>query len=113
MPSLQGVISNYFWEEAAKKIPEKIKLVGFVSGARQCHKHEMRATMNNFFFVKKEWPKKAPNVLYNVSLLSFEPGPDPNIICATRPRQTSNSPFTTILPFDTCSSKNIIKQTKN
>jgi hypothetical protein len=41
------------------KIPEKIKSVGFVSGARLCHEHKMSATTNNFFFVKKEWPKKA------------------------------------------------------
>jgi hypothetical protein len=41
----------------------------------------MNATMNKFFFViiiiKKGGggPEKARNVLYNVSLLSFEPGP--------------------------------------
>jgi hypothetical protein len=89
MPSLQGGISNYFWEGAATKIPEKIKSVGFVSGARQCHEHKMSATTNNLFFVKKEWPKKARNFW----LLSFEPGPNPNIIYAARARsvQTSTS----------------------
>jgi hypothetical protein len=30
-----------------------------------------------FFFAKKEWPDKARNTLYNFSLLSFEPGPNP------------------------------------
>jgi hypothetical protein len=86
MPSLQGVISNYFWEGAATKITEKIKSVGFVSEARLCHEHKMIATTNNFFFAKKEWPEKARNVLYKVWLLSFEPGPDANIICAVRLR---------------------------
>jgi hypothetical protein len=38
---------------AATKIPEKIKSVGFVSGARLCHEHKMSATTNNFFFAKK------------------------------------------------------------
>jgi hypothetical protein len=36
----------------------------------------MSATTNNFFFAKKEWPDKARNVLCNVGLLSFEPGPN-------------------------------------
>jgi hypothetical protein len=31
--SLLGVISNYFWEGTAMKIPEKITSVGFVSRA--------------------------------------------------------------------------------
>jgi hypothetical protein len=39
------------WEGAATRIPEKIKSVGFVSGARLCHEHKMRATTNNFFFL--------------------------------------------------------------
>jgi hypothetical protein len=71
---------------AATKIPEKIKSVGFVSGVRLCHEHKMSATTNNFLFAKQEWPEKAGDVLYIFWLLSFEPGPDPNIICATRPR---------------------------
>jgi hypothetical protein len=54
MPSLLGVNSNYFWEGAAKNTPEKIKSVGFVSGARLCHEHKVSATTNNFFFAKKE-----------------------------------------------------------
>jgi hypothetical protein len=48
---------------AAAKIPEKIKSVGFVSGARLCHEHKMSATTNNFFLAKKEWPEKARNVV--------------------------------------------------
>jgi hypothetical protein len=59
MPSLKGIISNYFWKGAATKIPEKIKSVGFVSGVRLCHEHEMSATTNGSFFAKKEWPEKA------------------------------------------------------
>jgi hypothetical protein len=35
------------------KTPKKVKSVGFVSGAWQCRKHKVRATMNNFFFAKK------------------------------------------------------------
>jgi hypothetical protein len=65
MPSLYGVIANYFWEGAAMKIPKKIKSVGFVSKALLCHKHKMSATTNNFFFEKKEWPEKIQNVLHN------------------------------------------------
>jgi hypothetical protein len=53
MPSLQGVIPNYFSEGAATKITQKIKSVGFVSGARLCHDQKISATTNNFFFVKK------------------------------------------------------------
>jgi hypothetical protein len=34
---------------------------------------------------KTEWFDKARNILYNVCLLSFEPHPNSNIICATRP----------------------------
>jgi hypothetical protein len=48
------------------KIPEKIKLVGFVTRTRPCHKHKMSATTDNFFFAKKEWPEKARYVLHNV-----------------------------------------------
>jgi hypothetical protein len=59
MPSLYGVIWNYFWEGAAMKIPEKIKSVGFVSQARLCHEHKISANTNNVFFAKKEWPEKA------------------------------------------------------
>jgi hypothetical protein len=85
MPSLWGVISNCFWEEAATKISEKIKSVRFVSGAWQCHEHKMSATASNFLFAKKEWPEKARNVLktfdcYNLNqartrTLSVLPGP--------------------------------------
>jgi hypothetical protein len=74
------LISNCFWEGAATKTPEKIKSVGFVSGARLCHEHKMSATTNSFSFAKNEWPEKARNVLYNVLLLSFEPGPNPTRI---------------------------------
>jgi hypothetical protein len=51
---------------AATDIPEKISSVGFVSRARLCHEHKIRATTNNFFFAKKEWHEKARNVLYNI-----------------------------------------------
>jgi hypothetical protein len=54
------------WEGAATKIPEKIKSVGFVSGARLRHEHKMSAATNIFFFAKNEWPEKARNVLCNV-----------------------------------------------
>jgi hypothetical protein len=56
---------------AVTKISEKIKSVGFVSGARLCHEREVSATANNFCFARKEWPKKAEDVLYCVRLLSF------------------------------------------
>jgi hypothetical protein len=49
----------------ATKIPEKIKSVGFVSGARLCHEHKMSATTNNVFLAKKDLTDKARNVLYN------------------------------------------------
>jgi hypothetical protein len=75
----------------AIKIPEKIKSVGFVSGAQLCHVHWMSAAMNNSFFAKNEWPEKPRNVLYNVWLQSSEPGPDPNIICAIRHRPVQTS----------------------
>jgi hypothetical protein len=65
MASSQGVNSNYIWVKVAVKIPEKIKSVGFVSGARLFHEHKMSATMNNFSLPKK-WPAKAHYVLYNV-----------------------------------------------
>jgi hypothetical protein len=45
------------------KIPEKIKSVEFISGARQCHENKVSAQLS---FAKKEWPEKARNVLYNV-----------------------------------------------
>jgi hypothetical protein len=38
------------------------------------------------FSLRKRMARESPNVFFNVWLLSFEPGPDPNIICATRPR---------------------------
>jgi hypothetical protein len=47
----------------ATKFPEKIKSVGFVARAQQCHEHKMSATTNNFFFTKKQWPEKALNVI--------------------------------------------------
>jgi hypothetical protein len=42
------------------KIPEKIKSVGFVSGAQLCHEHKMMATTNNFFFAKKKMAQESP-----------------------------------------------------
>jgi hypothetical protein len=82
-----------FLRGAAMKIPEKIKPVVLVSGARLCHEYKMSATTNNFFFAKNIWPEKARNVLYNIWLLSFEPGPnrgpDLNIFYAIRSRPGS------------------------
>jgi hypothetical protein len=59
--------------------------VGAVSGARMCHEQNMRATTSNFSFAKTERPEKSRYDLYDVSLLSSEPGPDPNIIRGARP----------------------------
>jgi hypothetical protein len=44
---------------AATKIPQKIKLVGFVFGARLCHEHKMSTTANNFFFAKKRMARES------------------------------------------------------
>jgi hypothetical protein len=46
----------------------------------------MSATTNNFFLVKKEWPE----IFHKKGLIAIisirpEPGPDLNIVCATRP----------------------------
>lgn len=60
-----------------------MRSVGFVSVARLCRMHKMRATTNNIL-CEKEWPKKARNILYNVCT-RCEPGPDFNPVCATRP----------------------------
>jgi hypothetical protein len=40
------VLSRTSSERVATKIPEKIKSVGFVLGARLCHEHKVRATTN-------------------------------------------------------------------
>jgi hypothetical protein len=48
------------------RIPKKIKFVGFVSGVQLCHERKMTASMNNFFFAKREWLGKAQNILYNI-----------------------------------------------
>jgi hypothetical protein len=48
---------------AATKTPEKFKSVGFVSGARLCHEYKMSATTSNFFFAKKNGPRK-PEMFY-------------------------------------------------
>jgi hypothetical protein len=42
------------------------QVCGIFSGALLCHEHKMRATANNVFYAKKEWPDKARNVLYKV-----------------------------------------------
>jgi hypothetical protein len=55
-----------FLGEGSYENPREIKSVGFVSGARLCHEREMSATTNNYFFVIKEWPEKARNILYNI-----------------------------------------------
>jgi hypothetical protein len=59
---LSGTISG---TGAATKIPEKMKSVRFVSGARLCHEQKMSETANNFFFEKKKKndPRK-PEMFY-------------------------------------------------
>jgi hypothetical protein len=59
------------------KIPEKIKSVRFVSGARLCHEHKMSATTNNFFFEKKIMARESWKYSFYVLFLSFEPGSNP------------------------------------
>jgi hypothetical protein len=96
-------ISNYFWEGAATKIPEKIKSVGFVSGARLCHEHKMSETTNNFFFARK------PKMVYitfgcyhsnpaRTRALSALPGPG-----QCRPQQPSGPRCASILLISSCS----------
>jgi hypothetical protein len=68
-----------------QKSPRKSSRWDFFPEPDGITEHEMSATTNNFFFAKKEWPEKARYVLSNVWVLSFEPAPNPNIICATRP----------------------------
>jgi hypothetical protein len=51
---------------ASMKIPEKINLVGFVSGARPCDEHKVSAATNIFYLRKKEWLDEARNILYKV-----------------------------------------------
>jgi hypothetical protein len=71
------VLSQTFSEEeAATKIPAKIKSIGFVSRAWLCHEHKITVTVNKFFFAKKEWPQEAQNILCNTQLLLFESGPN-------------------------------------
>jgi hypothetical protein len=50
MPSLWAVIPNYFWDGAATKIAEKIKSVGFVSGAWLYHENKR----NHEFFLHEK-----------------------------------------------------------
>jgi hypothetical protein len=64
------------------KIPDKIKVVGICFRSRLCREHKMSATTNNVFLRKNKWPEEARNV----RLSSFETGPNPKIIYATRPR---------------------------
>lgn len=85
---LQGVKLDFSWETAVMEIHEKIKSVRFVSGARKCHGHNLCAT-TFFFFAKKEWPEEARCSIQRLTAIISsrpEPGPDPNIVCATRPR---------------------------
>jgi hypothetical protein len=53
-------IPKYFLEGAATKIPEKMKSVGFVSGARLCHEHKMSVTTNDILFAKKRMTLESP-----------------------------------------------------
>jgi hypothetical protein len=98
---------NYFWEGAATKIPEKIKLVGFVSRAQVCHKHKMSATTN--YLWKRNGPRK-PEMFYitfhcyHLNQVQTWPGPEhylcsqawplgqvgPRLEARPRPVQTSN-----------------------
>jgi hypothetical protein len=100
MPSLLGVVSNYFWEGAATKISEKLNSVGFVSGTRLCHEHTMSASTNNFFFAKKNGPRK-PEMFYitfdcyNLNQARTRHGPE-HYLCTrpgprARPVQTSSA----------------------
>jgi hypothetical protein len=97
MPNLCGVISNCFWEGAATNILEETKSVGLLSGTRLCHERKMSATTDNFFFAKKNGPKK-PEMFYITfdcyHLKQAEPGPDPNTIGATRPAQALQTSIT-------------------
>jgi hypothetical protein len=70
------------------KIPEKIKPVGFVSGALLYHEHKMSATTDNFFFAKKEWPKKARNVLFSrlIAIIWTRSEPEHYLCYQVRPR---------------------------
>jgi hypothetical protein len=52
-----------FWDGAAVKIPEKIKSVGFVFGARLCHERKVSATTCNFSLRKRDDPSK-PEMYY-------------------------------------------------
>jgi hypothetical protein len=54
-----------------------------------CYKHKMNTAMNNLLLVKKEWLEKIQNILCNILLVSFELGPAPKVICATKPRPRS------------------------
>jgi hypothetical protein len=53
------------------------------------HEHKMGAVTNNLFSAKKGMALENPkcSVLY-AGLLSFGSGPNPNVICATRPGRT-------------------------
>jgi hypothetical protein len=61
---------TYIWEGEARKAPTKSSQWNLFPEPE----HKMSATTNNSFFAKREWPEKIWNVLYNVWLLSFEPG---------------------------------------
>jgi hypothetical protein len=75
------LVRYYYCEKAPPKNPKKIKSVEFVTGAQMCHEHKVSGTTN--FSLRR---KMARNVLYKASLLSSEPGADPNIICASHAR---------------------------
>jgi hypothetical protein len=75
MPNLWGVISDYFWEEEALKIPEKIWSMGFVSRARLLR--EKDGSNYEWIFFAKKWPKKVRMFNITFHCLSFEPGQDP------------------------------------
>lgn len=62
---------NSFWEEAAKKIPEKVRSLWFISWAQDCHELEMRTATKKPEMLKK---KK------RLRLMWFEPGPNTSIL---------------------------------
>lgn len=65
------VLSLTVFGVASCKNPWKIKSVRFISGARMCHEHEVRAATNNFVLRKEEQPRK-PKMLIAIILTLTE-----------------------------------------
>jgi hypothetical protein len=49
------------------------------------------AAMTHFIFAKKKKKELPKEALYNICLLSFEPGLNSNIICGTKPEPVQTS----------------------